>query len=319
MPSVPSSSPRLGGLTSRSPGVPVAARAALILVLACAPAARALCPEEPMLKNYTGGGQIVCPCFVPGEQAGSVLNAPASHYPIQILRVGIGWGSQNGGAPQSLEQAIHIYPAGLPNPGVPIFTLDGPVLSDGFINEFDLEPEPGDIIVNSGPFTVTLEFLNENSGDPSAPSVVNDGNGCQSGKNVIYAIPGGWLNVCSLGLSGDWVFYAIYRRVNCVTGVEEQIIASTGDGLMIANAPNPFAGETQIAFRLPAEAPVDLSVFDTSGRLIATLLSGRLPSGVHQADWNGTDASGQPVASGTYFLRLNAGDQSATRRLSLLH
>jgi hypothetical protein len=30
------------------------------------------CPEEPPLQNYTGSGTTVCPCFVPGEQAGAV-------------------------------------------------------------------------------------------------------------------------------------------------------------------------------------------------------------------------------------------------------
>lgn len=30
-----------------------------------------------------------------------------------------------------------IYGAGLPNPGAPIASLDGPLLTDGFINEFD--------------------------------------------------------------------------------------------------------------------------------------------------------------------------------------
>src|SRR5262245_63721763 len=49
------------------------------------------------------------PCFAPGEQAGVVFTAPAAHYPLEILRVGIAWGSQSGGAPSSLEQAIHIY------------------------------------------------------------------------------------------------------------------------------------------------------------------------------------------------------------------
>ena len=139
----------------------------------------------------------------PGEQAGAVFDLPAAEFPIEILRVGIGWGSQFGGTPQSLEQAIHIYAAGLPDPGAPIFTLPGPQLTDGVINQFDLAPIPGEIIINSGPFSVTLEFLNSNSGDIFAPSVVHDGNGCQAGKNVVFAIPGGWSDACLLGVTGD--------------------------------------------------------------------------------------------------------------------
>ncbi len=196
------------------------ARHALWLVAALAVAvagtARAQCGNA-QLQNYTGGGQVVCPCFVANEQAGAIFTAPASAYPIEILKVGIGWGSQIGGAPNSLEEAIHIYAGGLPNPGAPIFTLPGPQLVDGAINEFNLEPLAGSIVINSGPFTVTLEFQNPNAGDPFAPSVVHDGNGCQSGKNVVYAVPGGWFNACSLGVTGDWVFYVVYRSLK-VTG-----------------------------------------------------------------------------------------------------
>jgi hypothetical protein len=147
-----------------------------------------------------------------------ILNLPAADFPIEILKVGIGWGSQFGGNPDQLEEAIHIYPAGLPNPGSPLFTLLGPQLTDGVINEFDLEPLPGAIVVNSGPFMVALEFMNENAGDIFAPTVVHDGNGCQSGKNAVFAVPGGWLNACSLGVSGDWVFYVFYRKLDCIDG-----------------------------------------------------------------------------------------------------
>ena len=202
------------------------------------------CPEEPVFQNYTGAGTTACACFVSGEEAGSVFDVPADHYPIEILRIGVGWGSQFGGAPQSLEQSIHVYPAGLPNPGAPIFTLDGPALNDGFINEFDIEPLPGEVIVNGGPFTVTLEFLNDNVGDPFAPTTVHDGNGCQAGKNVIKAIPGGWSDVCSLGLSGDWLFHIVYRRTDCDANGTYCVLSPNSE---TAGATMGFIGSTSIA------------------------------------------------------------------------
>lgn len=174
--------------------------------------------DESQLANYTGDNQFTCVCFVPGEEAGSVFNLPAGDFPIEILRVGIVWGSLSGGQPDSLEQSIHIYGAGLPDPGAPLFSLDAPVLTDGAINEFNLEPLPGKIIINSGPFTVTLEFANSNEGNFFAPSVVTDGNGCQSGKNVLFEQPGVWVDPClpATGLTGDWLFYVVYRPESCV-------------------------------------------------------------------------------------------------------
>ena len=56
------------------------------------------CSVEPVLQNYTGLGQVVCPCFVSGEQAGAIFTLPPEKYPIEILKIGIGWGSQFGGS-----------------------------------------------------------------------------------------------------------------------------------------------------------------------------------------------------------------------------
>ncbi|MEM9802402.1 MAG: hypothetical protein AAGA20_18890 [Planctomycetota bacterium] len=192
--------------------VPLACFAAASL----AASASAQCPEEPTLQRWTGAGTVACPCFVAGEEFGAVLDAPASDYPIEILRIGIGWGSQFGGGPQSLEQSLNIYEGALPNPGPRSFSLPGPVLNDGFINEFDISGTPGDRIVESGPFTVTLELANGST--LFGPTAIHDGNGCQGGVNVVKAIPGGWIDVCTQGLTGDWIVQVVYRRVSCGPG-----------------------------------------------------------------------------------------------------
>ncbi len=199
----------------RIPGAPCILPALVVLIaVAQLPSlARAQCAVQGPFQYYSGAGQVGCPCFAAGEQAGVVFTLPAADYPIEITSVGIGWASTYGGSPSQMEQAIHIYAGGLPNPGAPIFSLPGPLLTDGAINEFNLDQIPGEIRIESGPFTVALEFMNENAGDPYAPSVYSDGSGCQSGKNVVYAIPGGWYNACSLGVSGDWVMYVKYRSL----------------------------------------------------------------------------------------------------------
>jgi len=276
---------------------------------------RAQCATEPTLQNYTGAGTTACPCFVTGEQAGSIFNAPADHYPIEILRVGIGWGSAFGGAPQALEEAVHIYGAGLPNPGSPIYSLDGPLLNDGFINEFNLEPV-SDVVVNSGPFTVTLEFANANAGDPFSGTVVHDGNGCQAGKNVVFAIPGGWTSACALGVSGDWLFHVVYRRVNCNVDVEHELV-SVSRAMLFAPRPNPARDGSELEYVLPTDGTAEVAVFDLSGRRVAELASGWQAAGRHLVQWNAKDASGARVSSGIYLVQLSAGGTRATRKLTI--
>lgn len=236
--------------------------------LSSAPAAQ--CPAEPLLQNATGASNVACPCFVVGEEAAAILTAPAAHYPIEILKVEITWASTLGGAPQSLESAIHIYPAGLPNPGTPQFSLPGPVLTDGFINQFDIEPIPGNKIINSGPFTVSLEFGNANAGMLFAPTVVHDGNGCQGGKNAVFAIPGGWSNACSLGISGDWRIAVQYRRA-------AEAVSRNGGANPLSYTATPIeiggAWTASVDNNLPGELLSALFAFDTSFSL--TLAGGQ--------------------------------------------
>jgi len=289
----------------------------LLAGLCLAPAASAQCPEAPPLRYYTDPATGICPCFVPTEQAGAVFRAPQGDYPLEILRVGIGWGSQLGGQPQSLEEAVHIYADSLPNPGTPIFSLQGPLLTDGFINEFNLEPSPGEITIASGPFTATLEFANQNVGDFFAPSMLYDGNGCTPGRNVIFAVPGGWKSACAEGVPGDWVMYVVYRP--CVPGVavgDERFMMSK-PVLLMAPRPNPFRASTEFGFALAEPGPATLTVYDVSGRRIAVPADGTFSAGFHTATWDGRTLGGARARPGVYFAELRAGDERARRTVLL--
>jgi len=270
---------------------------------------------QTTIQNYTGTGQVICPCFIPGERAGAVLQAPAQDYPLEILQVGIAWGSLSNANPQQIEQAVKIYEGGLPDPGVHIFELLGPQMTDGFINLFNLEPIPGNKTIASGPFTIALEFLNSNAGDVFASTVMHDGNGCQPGKNAVYAIPGGWFDACDLGVTGDWVMYAIYEP-NPATGVGPKMVASAPAFLAPA-APNPFGGVTEAELFLAEAGPATVAVYDVRGRRVTTLLDTDLGAGIHRVSWDGRDENGESLASGVYFMRLQAAGQTQVRKLAL--
>jgi hypothetical protein len=81
------------------------------------------------------------------------------------------------------------------------------------------------------------------------------------------------------------------------------------------NRPNPFNPTTSISFTLPNKARVDLSVYNLQGQLVKTLVSEALDAGIKEVVWNGTDARGDPVASGVYFYRLKAGKKVLTRKM----
>lgn len=87
-------------------------------------------------------------------------------------------------------------------------------------------------------------------------------------------------------------------------------------GLALASpAPNPTSGASRLSFDLPETGDVDLSIFDVSGRRVATVLHASLPSGPHASVWNGRDDQGRGVGAGLYWVKLATRAGSVTQRL----
>jgi subtilisin family serine protease len=84
------------------------------------------------------------------------------------------------------------------------------------------------------------------------------------------------------------------------------------------NYPNPFNPTTAINFTLPSAQDVSLVIYNLLGQRVKLLRTGRLPAGQHTVAWNATDESGRQVASGVYFYRLTAGENSLRRKMLLL-
>ncbi len=81
------------------------------------------------------------------------------------------------------------------------------------------------------------------------------------------------------------------------------------------NYPNPFNPTTIITYDLPEAARVELVIYDVLGQRIANMKNGRQEAGSYQVRWNGTNDSGAPVSTGLYFYRLNAGTNSANKKM----
>lgn len=94
--------------------------------------------------------------------------------------------------------------------------------------------------------------------------------------------------------------------------VERQVPTSVDDGVvpemlgLTQNYSNPFNPQATIEYAVPAEGPVRVTVFDSRGRRVRTLVDERQSAGEHTVIWDGRDDEGNPLATGVYFHRLDA-------------
>jgi len=119
---------------------------------------------------------------------------------------------------------------------------------------------------------------------------------------------------------GDWV----YRAVALLNGARitsnelEVAVAPSTKTAVLAAYPNPFNATTTIEFSLARAGDVVVSVSSVNGRRVARHELSDLSVGIHEWSWHGLDQAGQPVASGTYFLRLDTPDGPIRSRVNLV-
>jgi len=77
---------------------------------------------------------------------------------------------------------------------------------------------------------------------------------------------------------------------------------------LYANYPNPFNPITTISYDLAKEGEVSLIVYNILGEIVTTMVSGYQEAGSYQVIWDATNDTGDNVASGVYFFKLQAGD-----------
>jgi subtilisin-like proprotein convertase family protein len=82
--------------------------------------------------------------------------------------------------------------------------------------------------------------------------------------------------------------------------------------------PNPFNSQISIEYGLPTAAEVSLFIYDIQGRLVKTIPCGALAPGYHNIIWDATNDDNRQVSSGVYLLRVAAGEERITRKITLL-
>jgi hypothetical protein len=116
----------------------------------------------------------------------------------------------------------------------------------------------------------------------------------------------------ALQLSTDAISNEAYTGFDLT--VNDVVLQSNATGYtLMQNTPNPFAGETNIAFSLPTQGEATLTVYDITGKVAYTSTQD-YSAGVHSVTINSQDLGSE----GVWFYRLNSGKFSATKKLTVI-
>ena len=88
---------------------------------------------------------------------------------------------------------------------------------------------------------------------------------------------------------------------------------ATNEVQLVGNFPNPFSESTTIAFEVRKRQAVQLSVWDLSGQRITELVNETKAPGYYELPFQASN-----LPSGTYFVRLQTSDQTASHKMILL-
>ncbi len=218
-------------------------------------------------------------------------------------------------------------------PNVRAVTSAGPIRFNGYaFSSADTAASPGKImtyrisLVNSGTnvpvpkvtarvrsldTTVVIQKAELLYGD-LAPGQSSFGTGTQ---RIRYSPsrPGGYVVKFSIDILSDGMIYWEDTFADAVTGVEEDDLPLPNTVALEQNYPNPFNPSTTIRYGLPNRSSVILTVFNTLGQQVATLVQGEQEAGYHEVKFDGSGLS-----SGVYFYRLRAGSFVQTRKLAIV-
>ena len=85
----------------------------------------------------------------------------------------------------------------------------------------------------------------------------------------------------------------------------------------MAASPNPFNPSTTIAYEVPEQTHVTLTIYNLLGQEVVRLIDG--VRAAYEVVWRGVNARGAGVASGVYLYRIVSGSgYTDTKKMTLL-
>lgn len=176
-------------------------------------------------------------------------------------------------------------------------------------------------VINPAPVSQSFTITNTSTGDncPNITGAISEACGTFSVSPASYDLAAGQSVTVTVTFVGDHS-----GQTNCtiatgcgnVTAVVNDIVAAEEAPVAFSLAeayPNPFNPSTTIAYSVPETQNVTLSVFNTNGQLVQTLVNGMVERGEHKVVF---DASS--LSSGVYVYTLQTANETAMQKMVLV-
>ena len=143
-----------------------------------------------------------------------------------------------------------------------------------------------------------------------------------AGETANFSVTGTWTHDGSTSQDCDviltYVMIPVRIPIEGNNAPVGQLVRS--ETVLLPNYPNPFNPETWIPYQLAKPAEVTLTIYNTRGVVVQTIVLGHQAAGVYTSrsraiHWDGRNMFGEKVATGLYFYTLKTGDFTATRKM----
>jgi hypothetical protein len=110
---------------------------------------------------------------------------------------------------------------------------------------------------------------------------------------------------------------SVKKSKSSSTRVEKLTDIQPGTWHLQQNFPNPFNPRTEIRYQVMHNDHVEMTIFNSLGQRVTTLVDGRQAAGVYSVVWDSLSDHGAVQPSGLYFCRIKTGDFTKTIKMIL--
>jgi len=166
----------------------------------------------------------------------------------------------------------------------------------------------------------SLTFYITHNGNPLANAVITfnatEITTDSEGKALLSSVPYGKGYTYTIVLNGYETATGVVDVVKDTTiaiGLTLSSIHSNETNILFAAHPNPFSEEVTIHFHIEKPTNINLSIYTTDGKKLATLANKRLPAGYYEYKWDGRSSTRSRLPSGIYLIRLQTPEKKLTQ------